>query len=176
MRSPLEHCHQPDHTCHSHPPHTPNPSPLTSCISTIQLLDVSERTLQTAPQGLIITINTTSLSSHRPFFRRPSRLASLIVMTALFFLSYGIDEAQWLFWGHPAGWAPYQKFPHCQRANDVAEQGSIGANKNMSVNSTKDSLIKQQNPFPYQVILVGCATLCQWALQTPQSTTGDSIL
>jgi hypothetical protein len=46
--------------------------------------DKSDRILQKDPEGLIITINTTSLSSHRPSFRRPSRLASLIVMTALF--------------------------------------------------------------------------------------------
>lgn len=96
----------------SHP--SPPPSPFTSCISMGQLPDKSDRILQKAPEGLIITINITSLSSHRPFFRRPSRLASLIVMTTLFFpLSYGTNEAQWLSWGHPAGWGPYQKFPYC---------------------------------------------------------------
>jgi hypothetical protein len=50
-----------------------------------RLSDKSDRILQKAPRRLIITINITSLSSHRPFFRRPPRLAGFIVMTALFF-------------------------------------------------------------------------------------------
>lgn len=40
----------------------------------------------------------------------------------------------------------------------------------MSVAFTKDFLIKQQNPFLYQVILVGCAMLFQQVLLTLKST------
>lgn len=146
MKSPLEHCHQPGHACHVP---APTPSSLISCISMEQLPDKSDRILQKVPTGPIITINITSLSSHRPFFRGPSRLASLIVMTALFFLPshMGLMKHSGFPEVTQQDRLPTRSFHTAWRINDVAELSFMAANKNTSVALTKDFLIKQQNPF-----------------------------
>lgn len=68
---------------------------------------------------------------------------------------------------------PTRSFHTAQKTNDVAEWGSTGANKNMSVDFTKDFLIKQQNPFLYQVIVAGYAVISVGPTNTKTNQMGN---